>query len=103
MQNPTKLRQLALWYREFAERAGNPVIWESRLLMAQDLEEEAERIEAANPARNPSRAKPGGSATSPSRAAWSIPGVTQGQNCIRVEPDAAPPIPKSAGASNVRR
>jgi hypothetical protein len=36
---------LASWYREFAERAGNPVIWEGRLRMADDLEEEAERLE----------------------------------------------------------
>jgi hypothetical protein len=29
--NPSKLRELAAWYREFAERAGNPSIWEARL------------------------------------------------------------------------
>jgi hypothetical protein len=45
MQNPDKLRELASWYREFAERAGNPAIWEGRLLMAEDLDAEAERIE----------------------------------------------------------
>ncbi len=49
MQDPKKLRELALWYREFAERAGNPVIWESRLNMAEDLEEEADRLETATP------------------------------------------------------
>jgi hypothetical protein len=37
-----KLRNLAAWYREFAERAGNPAIWEARLLMAEDLEKEAD-------------------------------------------------------------
>ncbi len=42
-----KLRELASWYREFAERAGNPVIWEARLCTAEDLEQEAERIEQA--------------------------------------------------------
>ena len=42
------LRELAAWYRSFAERAGNPVIWEARLLMAEDLEAEAERIERRN-------------------------------------------------------
>ena len=45
MQNPDKLRELASWYREFAERAGNPAIWEGRLRMADDLDDEAERIE----------------------------------------------------------
>jgi hypothetical protein len=45
MQNPKKLRELACWYREFAERAGNPVIWEARLHTAADLDSEAERIE----------------------------------------------------------
>ena len=39
------LRTLASWYREFAERAGNPVIWEARLRTAQDLEAEADKIE----------------------------------------------------------
>ena len=44
-QSPDKLRILAAWCRRFAEQAGNPVIWESRLLMADSLEAEAERIE----------------------------------------------------------
>ena len=48
MPDPTKLRELALWYREFAERAANPVIWESRLRMAEDLEAEAEKAEGAS-------------------------------------------------------
>jgi hypothetical protein len=39
------LRELAAWYRAFAARAANPVIWESRLLTAEDLEAEASRIE----------------------------------------------------------
>lgn len=39
------LRELASWYRAFAERAGNPAIWEARLRMAEDLEAEADRIE----------------------------------------------------------
>ena len=43
--SPDKLRKLASWYRAFAERAGNPVIWESRLLMAESLEAEAEHVE----------------------------------------------------------
>jgi hypothetical protein len=44
MPDVEKLRQLAAWYREFAERAGNPTIWESRLRTAEDLESEAERM-----------------------------------------------------------
>lgn len=39
-----RLRQLAAWYRDFAGRAANPVIWESRLLTADQLEGEANRI-----------------------------------------------------------
>ena len=39
------LRELAAWYRAFAARAGNPVIWESRLLTAEDLEAEASRMD----------------------------------------------------------
>jgi hypothetical protein len=39
------LRELAAWYRAFATRPANPVIWESRLLTAEDLEAEASRIE----------------------------------------------------------
>jgi hypothetical protein len=42
------LRELAGWYRSFAERAGSPAIWEARLHMAEDLEAEAERVERRN-------------------------------------------------------
>lgn len=42
-----KLRALARWYREFAERAGNPDIWEARLRTAEELEAEAARVETA--------------------------------------------------------
>jgi hypothetical protein len=38
-----KLRELAAWYREFADRAGNPVIWDLRLRTAEDLEVKANR------------------------------------------------------------
>jgi hypothetical protein len=41
-----KLRELAAWYREFAERAGNPTISASRLRMAEELEKEADRLTA---------------------------------------------------------
>jgi hypothetical protein len=46
MPDPTELRKLATWYREFAERAGEPGIWERRLRTAERLEAEADRIEA---------------------------------------------------------
>ena len=36
-----KLRDLAAWYRQFAERAGNPAIWEARMRTAEDLEKKA--------------------------------------------------------------
>jgi hypothetical protein len=45
MEDPRKLRKLAGWYREFAERAGNPAIWHARLMTAEDLEREAARLE----------------------------------------------------------
>jgi hypothetical protein len=38
------LRELATWYREFAERAGSTTIWEARLHMAEDLEREADKL-----------------------------------------------------------
>jgi hypothetical protein len=55
-----KLRELAAWYRAFAARAGNPVIWESRLLTADDLEAEASRIDPneTDELRPPSTAEP---------------------------------------------
>ena len=56
MEDPRKLRELAGWYREFAERAGNPAIWEGRLRTAKDLEREADRLEKrAAPGRVRSR------------------------------------------------
>ena len=45
MQDPEKLRELASWYREFAEHTGNPAIWDARLRTAEDLEAEAARLE----------------------------------------------------------
>jgi hypothetical protein len=46
MDQPQKLRDLATWYREFAERTENPTIWDSRLRTADDLEREAEALES---------------------------------------------------------
>lgn len=40
-----RLRELASWYREFAERTGNPAIWDVRIRTAEDLEAEATRLE----------------------------------------------------------
>ena len=45
MEDPRKLRELSGWYREFAERAGNPIIWHVRLMTAEDLERQADRLE----------------------------------------------------------
>ena len=45
MEEPQKLRELAAWYREFAEKTGNPDIWEARLRMAEDLETQAALLE----------------------------------------------------------
>jgi hypothetical protein len=52
MQDSSRLRELASWYRDFAERTANPVIWEARLHTAEDLEAEAARLDgsAAAPA-----------------------------------------------------
>src|SRR5260370_37235558 len=44
MDEAQKLRDLAAWYREYAERAGNSAIWATRLRMAEDLEEEASSL-----------------------------------------------------------
>lgn len=48
VRDATELRRLARWYRDFAERAGNPIIWEARLRTADDLEREAQRMECAS-------------------------------------------------------
>ena len=45
MQDAKRLRELAQWYRDFAEKTGNPAIWDCRLRTADDLDAEAERIE----------------------------------------------------------
>ena len=42
---------LAHWYREFAERAGNPAIWDARLRTAKQLEQEADRLEDESASR----------------------------------------------------
>jgi hypothetical protein len=49
--SPAKLRELASWYRDFAERAGNPIIWEARLRTAKELEAEADLVERTRASR----------------------------------------------------
>jgi hypothetical protein len=44
MEQTMRLRALAAWYREFAERAGNPAIWDARLRTAENLEKEADSL-----------------------------------------------------------
>jgi hypothetical protein len=44
--SPRELRALAVWYREFAERTQNPVIWEARIRTAEELETNAEALES---------------------------------------------------------
>ena len=56
MEDPRKLRELAAWYREFAERAGNPAIWHARLTTAEGLEREADRLEKMVPPGHMDRA-----------------------------------------------
>lgn len=50
--DPTKLRELASWYRELAERTGNPTIWAARLRTARELEAEADLVERTQASRN---------------------------------------------------
>jgi hypothetical protein len=44
MTKVEKLYELAAWYREFAERTGNPWVWAARLRKAAALEAEARRL-----------------------------------------------------------
>src|SRR5436190_20942834 len=48
-----RLRELAAWYRDISERAGNPRIWESRLRRAEDLDREADQLEREQVAAAP--------------------------------------------------
>jgi hypothetical protein len=41
MDEARKLRELAAWYREYAEQAGNPWIWDARRRTADSMEKEA--------------------------------------------------------------
>jgi len=46
-----RLRELARWYREFAECAGSATIWTARVRMAEDLEWQADGLGAPLRAR----------------------------------------------------
>ena len=52
MPDPFYLRRLASWFREFAEQAGNPAIWDGRLRTAENLEAEADLLEHRPPPRS---------------------------------------------------
>jgi len=43
--DPHKPRELARWYRDFAQQAGSSAIWDSRLRTSEQLDAEADRIE----------------------------------------------------------
>ena len=60
MADPEKLRELAAWYREFAEQTPNPTLWGARLWTAVDLEEEATRIERRQAASSHGRSRRSG-------------------------------------------
>jgi hypothetical protein len=51
MDHARKLRDLAAWYREFAERTENPAIWAARLRTAEALEREAGDLEVKDARR----------------------------------------------------
>jgi hypothetical protein len=50
--DPAKLRALASWYRNLAEQAGNPAIWEARLRSAEKLEAEADLVDRLDTRHN---------------------------------------------------
>jgi len=52
LQDLQKLRELATWYREFAERAGSPAIWESRLRTSSRLADATRRAPVQNSTRD---------------------------------------------------
>lgn len=46
LEDPQKLRELAAWYRAYAERAAAPWVCEGRLQTAEDLDRYAALLEA---------------------------------------------------------
>jgi hypothetical protein len=49
LEDPRKLRELAAWYRDYAERANAPWVCEGRLQTAEDLEQQAAVLEESRP------------------------------------------------------
>ncbi len=53
LENPQKLRELAAWYRNYAERANTPWGCEGRLQTAEELERAAAMLEESSRALKP--------------------------------------------------
>lgn len=51
LEDPQKLRELAAWYRDFAERANTPWVCEGRLRTAADLVRRAALLEKSGRAQ----------------------------------------------------
>jgi hypothetical protein len=81
VDDPAKLRELAAWYREFAEQSGNPTIWDGRLRTAENLEAEASLLETRSARsgirRSPPRQNQNNDAASP-RLTASSRSITSG-------------------------
>jgi hypothetical protein len=45
LNDTQRLRELATWYREFAEKADSVTIWDARLRTAEDLDDEIAKLE----------------------------------------------------------
>jgi hypothetical protein len=58
MDEAQNLRELAAWYRDRAERAGKPWVWEARLRRAEELEREAAHLDTAMTQTDPSPGSP---------------------------------------------
>ena len=52
MQEVIRLRNVAAWYREFADKAAVPWIWEARLRHVEELDREADLIAARGSVRS---------------------------------------------------
>jgi len=53
LEDPAKLRELAAWYRDYAQRANTPWVCEGRLQTAERLERTAILLEKNGAARLP--------------------------------------------------
>jgi len=43
-----ELRELAAWYQDYAERAGNPAFWEARPRTAEEMEARANQLQVSS-------------------------------------------------------